>query len=241
MLAELSVLIDDAPEYDSLLDQSASLIATRADGGCVIALLAADAERLHPLGLDHPNDAARHALERVLEGKLTPIPPLEQEVLDSGRGRRVDVGLALSVDRPGLEEFLGLTSRRHAVVVPLRAGGRSTGLLWAPTHGEGFDDDVGFFEFVASLLGLAVEHARLGEVTRPPAAHTSDSRLDSLTDRERQIVGRVAAGLTNREIAEELVLSQRTVEWHRSRIKMKLAVSGRSELTRLAREAGLGD
>lgn len=60
---------------------------------------------------------------------------------------------------------------------------------------------------------------------------TIDSRKhDLLTPREREIVGAVAQGLTNREIAERLGRSQHTVKNHLMRVFEKLGVSNRVEL-----------
>jgi DNA-binding NarL/FixJ family response regulator len=73
----------------------------------------------------------------------------------------------------------------------------------------------------------ARELRRLGRrVQRLPAA----SGVDGLTAREREIAGLVAAGRTNREIAEQLVLSTRTVDAHLRRIYGKLGVRSRVEL-----------
>lgn len=243
LLAELIVLIGDAPPYDTLLERSASLIASRAGGGCVIALLTPDGEQLHPLGLDHPDTSARAALERLLGGKFTPIPSLEQDVLRSARGRRLEIGPDLSIDRPGLDAYLELTGRGHSALVPLRAGDRSIGLLYAPSHDEHGDEDdgVSFFELIATLLGLSVEHARLGEAPKPSPPQSTVARVEALTKREREVMSGVAAGLTSRELGERLFLSQRTVEWHRSRLMAKLGVNSRAELTRIARDVGLLD
>jgi predicted ATPase/DNA-binding CsgD family transcriptional regulator len=60
-----------------------------------------------------------------------------------------------------------------------------------------------------------------------------------LTDREREIAGLVARGMTNREIAEKLVLSVRTVETHVSRVLTKLGLRTRGQLTAWAHEEGL--
>ena len=60
-----------------------------------------------------------------------------------------------------------------------------------------------------------------------------------LTPREVQVLGLVAGGLTNRAIADELVLSERTVERHMSNIFRKLAVRSRSAATAYAFEHGL--
>jgi two-component system, NarL family, response regulator NreC len=73
------------------------------------------------------------------------------------------------------------------------------------------------------------------------AARNSERRreVDGLTPRERDIVRLVALGHTNREIADRLVLSVRTVETHRGRIRARLAVSSRAELVRWALDRGL--
>ena len=57
---------------------------------------------------------------------------------------------------------------------------------------------------------------------------------DGLTARERDVVGLVALGHTNREIAERLVLSVRTVETHRARIQRRLGCRSRAQLVRWA-------
>lgn len=62
---------------------------------------------------------------------------------------------------------------------------------------------------------------------------------ESLTDREMEIVTLVARGLTNRQIAEELYLSEKTIENHMGRILTKLDLSSRTQLTAYALEKGL--
>lgn len=59
-----------------------------------------------------------------------------------------------------------------------------------------------------------------------------NSSFGSLTSREREITAMVAGGLTNREIAEMLVLSIRTVETHVRNILAKLKMRSRRELYR---------
>ena len=54
--------------------------------------------------------------------------------------------------------------------------------------------------------------------------------LEALTGRELEIVERVALGRTNREIAGELFLSQKTVEGHLAHVFAKLGVSSRAEV-----------
>jgi DNA-binding NarL/FixJ family response regulator len=77
----------------------------------------------------------------------------------------------------------------------------------------------------------AVRRVALGECVVDPAIvlrvlqrrHKSD-HLDDLSDRERQILALMAEGKTNRGIAEDLVLSERTVESHVRRVLLKLGV-----------------
>ncbi len=60
-----------------------------------------------------------------------------------------------------------------------------------------------------------------------------DSRLSSLTDREREVMHRVAAGKLNKVIADELNVSVRTVEVHRARVFAKAGVRSAAELATL--------
>ena len=55
--------------------------------------------------------------------------------------------------------------------------------------------------------------------------------LHKLTDKERQIVDSVGRGRTNHEVADELELSHKTVEWTLTRVYKKLHVRSRTELT----------
>ena len=64
-------------------------------------------------------------------------------------------------------------------------------------------------------------------------------RVHGLTDRELQVLRRVAAGATNKAIAAELVLSERTVDRHVSNILTKLGVSSRTAAAGYAYEHGL--
>jgi DNA-binding NarL/FixJ family response regulator len=62
---------------------------------------------------------------------------------------------------------------------------------------------------------------------------------DPLSSRESEIVKLIAEGYTGREIAEQLVLSEKTVERHRSNVLEKLGLRDRVELTRYAIRRGL--
>jgi DNA-binding CsgD family transcriptional regulator len=72
------------------------------------------------------------------------------------------------------------------------------------------------------------------EVGNAPADH-------GLTAREQEVCGLVAQGLTDRQIAEQLVISPRTVQTHVTNILGKLGFRSRTEVARWARTQGLAD
>jgi two-component system response regulator NreC len=76
--------------------------------------------------------------------------------------------------------------------------------------------------------------ARLAATTAAAAGAAPE-----LTARELEVLRLIARGLTNREIAERLFLSVRTIESHRARIQRKLGRSRRSDLVDYAIERGL--
>jgi two-component system response regulator NreC len=80
-------------------------------------------------------------------------------------------------------------------------------------------------------------HPRLG--ARLAAEPEAGSESDGLTERELEVLGLIALGHTNSEIAEQLYLSVRTVESHRAHIQQKLRLSTRAELVRYALDNGL--
>ena len=80
---------------------------------------------------------------------------------------------------------------------------------------------------------------RLSAVVRGDPADSATIALAQLTARERQVLVGVAQGHTNREIAQQLGISHRTVESHRESLMRKLGVRTVAGLTRLALEAGL--
>ncbi|HTT09606.1 MAG TPA: response regulator [Burkholderiaceae bacterium] len=82
------------------------------------------------------------------------------------------------------------------------------------------------------LLALVHEALALDAQTRREAAAGAsiEARVDSLTRRERQVLDKVLAGKTSREIAVELFISVKTVDFHRGRIMQKLEISSLREL-----------
>jgi DNA-binding CsgD family transcriptional regulator len=73
----------------------------------------------------------------------------------------------------------------------------------------------------------------------PLPAQTRVEQLVDLTGREREVVVLIARGLSNGEIAEQLVLSKRTVEKHMSNILSTLGLTNRAQIVRWAIEHGV--
>ena len=88
----------------------------------------------------------------------------------------------------------------------------------------------------AVVKALAVSAARLLLRERK---NDLAARIESLTERERDIVRRVVSGQTNPAIAEELAIALRTVKLYRQRAMEKLGATGVADLVRIADEADL--
>jgi DNA-binding NarL/FixJ family response regulator len=90
------------------------------------------------------------------------------------------------------------------------------------------------------LLSPAVTRRVIAELARtaPPQAATPDA-LAELTDRELEVLRLMARGLSNAEIASELVITVGTAKTHVARILMKLGVRDRVQAVVLAYEMGL--
>ena len=78
-------------------------------------------------------------------------------------------------------------------------------------------------------------------VQRAARAGAAGHSFDALTEREREVLALIAQGLSNQEIADQLVISAKTVNRHRENIMAKLNLHSRVELVRYAIEKGLID
>jgi pimeloyl-ACP methyl ester carboxylesterase/DNA-binding CsgD family transcriptional regulator len=87
---------------------------------------------------------------------------------------------------------------------------------------------------------LSEVHAFLGVIGREEEAADPQALFPELTPREREVLERMAQGAGNETIAEQLVVTPKTVRNYVSRIYRKLGVDSRAQAIVLAREAGLG-
>jgi DNA-binding NarL/FixJ family response regulator len=91
-----------------------------------------------------------------------------------------------------------------------------------------------------ALLAPSITRRLITDLASQPERRTLDVRqLDCLTDREREVMGLIAAGLSNDEIATRLFVSPLTAKTHVSRILTKLSARDRAQLVVMAYESGL--
>ena len=107
------------------------------------------------------------------------------------------------------------------------------------------------FASLGIWLGLKLTKTRETVVVREVPVHVSvpstgpfqrnEARREQLgiTPREIEIMEAIAAGLSNREIAERLFVSENTVKTHAARLFSKLSARRRTQAVQLAKEAGL--
>ena len=166
------------------------------------------------LGIDLPAAQARRARALVLLARDDPAAAHHEAVrsyeaavragaqVEAGRSRVV-AGRALAV------------SDREAAVATLEAAREELARCGALRHSD----------------EAAQELRKLGRFAPPSGGRRDTEHVLGLTRRELDVMELVAAGKTNRQIADELFLSVRTVDTHVSRILEKLGVSSRSAAT----------
>jgi DNA-binding NarL/FixJ family response regulator len=178
------------------------------------------------------------------------------EAVDAARAARPDVVL-MDIRMPVLD---GLEATRrivadellagvHVVVLTtfeldeyvfeaLRAG--ASGFLVKHTQPAELVRAVREISAGEALLSPSVTRRLIAEFTaRPQRPPLVPPTMGALTDREREVVALVAQGMSNDEIAADLVLSPATARTHVSRAMIKLGARDRAQLVVFAYEAGL--
>ncbi|RFU19005.1 response regulator [Geodermatophilus marinus] len=91
-----------------------------------------------------------------------------------------------------------------------------------------------------AALAPSVTARLLADFTSRPHASLADvARLERLTDREAEVLTLVAQGMSNAEIAAELIVAEQTVKTHVSRVLAKLELRDRTQAAMFAHEHGL--
>jgi DNA-binding NarL/FixJ family response regulator len=175
-----------------------------------------------------------------------------EEAVAAAREHAPDVVL-MDIRMPGMdgiEATRRLPSRQRVLILTtfgldeyiidaLRAGASGFLLKDAPT-----DEVVHAVRAVAAgdaVLGPAVTRQLLNQVGRrlPAAVSRTPDELAQLTEREQQVLRMLAAGLSNAEISDALVLSEATVKTHVSNLLGKLGLRDRVQAVVFAYEHGI--
>ena len=120
----------------------------------------------------------------------------------------------------------------------LRAG--ASGFLLKDVPAEQLVDGIRVIAEGDALLAPSVTKRLIHEFSRSGAAQRSaPASLEDLTPRELEVFKLIARGMSNAEIAAELVVSETTVKTHVARVLMKLGVRDRVQAVVLAYEAGV--
>ncbi len=208
----LELIASDSQAPDALSNLAATEVAGLIGDACIVCLLANGDRALQPIAVADRDEPGAALLRPLTAAPLAP-------------GRRPELGPYAA--RYGLADEL---------IVPMRSRGRVIGELVALRRGDSrpFNPpEKRALQAVADLLALGIGDRRV---------HTASADVpapDKLSRREREVLALLALGHTNREIAEQVHLSIRTVEWHRARIQAKLRVTGRAALAQVARAHGL--
>ena len=157
----------------------------------------------------------------------------------SGGGALDVLAAVLSGTHPPKVLALSVSDAAEDVVAVVRAGAR--GYVTKAISGPDLSDAVrrvatGDAVFSPRLAGFVLDafNAAGGEV-----AAADDEDLNSLTEREQEVMRLIARGYTYREVGEKLFISVKTVETHVGKVLHKLQLSNRHELAHWAARRGI--
>jgi DNA-binding NarL/FixJ family response regulator len=201
----------------------------------VIHVLLADDHDLVRAGLKaalraHPEFSvvgeARDGLEAVRQAReLKP----DVAVLDVRMPRLSGIEACREIRDLGVANVLILTSYadEKAVMAAIVAG--ASGFVLKDVQTAALVDAIRTVARGGKILDAASSAAVIEQIRRGTVITEEDRRAQQLNDRELRILDLIADGLTNREIADQLYLSEKTVKHHVSDILAKLGLSRRVE------------
>ncbi|WP_191242438.1 helix-turn-helix transcriptional regulator [Amycolatopsis deserti] len=260
--AGLGPVRQQGPGYSNLVALTQALAMSGEAGEAAVALAAAEEERHPSAALFDPELVLARAWVRAAEGSVSSAIQVAREAADlaAARGQPAFEVFALHVavcfgDRtaaPRLTELAeqvdGPRAAAAATQATALAGDDADALLAVSRALEDMGEVLAAADAAAQA---AATHWRAGRTAAARAAATRAHQLAEacegartpalaaaeqplpLTDREREIVTLAARGLSNREIADRLVVSVRTVEGHLYRASTKLGVTERTAFAAL--------
>lgn len=181
----------------------------------------------------------RRAISRILQSEAYNVEAFNTgEQLFSRLDRAVEpppVGCVLiDVDLPGMSGISvqqKLLKRYPSWRSVFMSGAADAGDVNAAWKNGAWDFLLKPFD-LEELLATVVAVFEVQTTANPAVRNTIPSALPDLTPREREVVSRVAAGRLNKQIAQELGLSLRTIKMHRGNAMHKLGFSHVAELVR---------
>ena len=187
--------------------------------------------------------ALREALSKADDIEVVGEAGSAAETLDMVKRERPDV-LLLDISLPDRSGFDVLTEMRPMETAPLvvvltwhTEPSYAARAIAAGAHGY-VSKNVEPEELLAAIRAVS-----RGEQVMPPGveqllANGDGHPASALTAREQQVMEMLGRGMTNREIAEHLEISIKTVDTHRGHVLKKLGLRNNSELTRFAVKHG---
>jgi DNA-binding CsgD family transcriptional regulator/tetratricopeptide (TPR) repeat protein len=202
-----------------------ALAATReSEARETAAAYARRSRRLEALGPAPPETRACETHIRAEISRLDERDPKPWEEAAAVWGR---------LDRP---VFVAYCEFRGAEALALAGEREAAGRLIASARRTAQEHGASWME--ATIASLA-KRARLTDGAPPAAAEDDPASALGLTAREREVLGLLAEGLTNREIGARLFISEKTASVHVSRILAKLDVRSRVEAATAAHRLGI--
>jgi DNA-binding NarL/FixJ family response regulator len=164
----------------------------------------------------------------LMDIRMPEMDGIEATRLITGRGGEGEGPRVLMLTTFDLDEY---------VYDALRAG--ASGFLLKDVPAEQLVDGIRVVAQGDALLAPSVTKRLIHEFSRGAVAQSAPAELDDLTPRELEVFKLIARGLSNAEIAAELVVSETTVKTHVARVLMKLGVRDRVQAVVLAYESGV--
>jgi DNA-binding NarL/FixJ family response regulator len=195
-----------------------TVVAEAANGGAAVALAREHVPDVVLMDLSMPEVDGVTATQRIAaDPRLAPVRVVALTTFG-------DEASVLAALRAGASGFLVKDVEPAELLQAVRVVARGDALL-SPS--------------VTRSLIAAVQAGGAVPASAPAAVPTGRAGLAALTDREREVVGLVAAGLSNDEIAGQLVMSPLTAKTHVSRAMTKLGARDRAQLVVIAYQCGL--